>query len=76
MSTERARKQVFVRANLRLQHKDYKKKAFLSWNKDAEESDGDLDSGAESGDEGPIESGDDLDDSFVGGDSQDMGVEF
>ena len=30
----------------------------------------------ESGHEGPIESGDELDDSFVGGDSQDVGVEI
>lgn len=76
MSTERARKQVFVRANLRLQHKDYKKPAFIAWDPDSVESDGCLDSGDESGDEGPIESGDELDDSFVGGDSQDVGVEI
>ena len=76
MSTERARKQVFVRANLRLQLKDYEKREFIAWDPDAEQSDG-LGSEDESGD--PIESGDELDDSddsFAGGDSQDVGVEL
>ena len=75
MSTERARKQVFVRANLRLQHKDYKKPAFIAWDPDSVESDG-PGSDDEGGDEGPAPSGDEPDDSFEGGDSQDMGVEL
>lgn len=63
MGTERARKQVFVRANLRLQHKDYTKRAFIAWNPDSVESDGGLDSGAESGDDGSIQ-GEEYDSDF------------
>ena len=45
MNPERARKQAFVRANLRLQSKDYTKKSFIGWDPDSVESDGHVGSG-------------------------------
>lgn len=47
MHPERARKQVFVRANLRLGTKDYTKKTFIQWDPDSVESDGHIGSGDE-----------------------------
>ncbi|CAM9448313.1 unnamed protein product [Ectocarpus sp. 4 AP-2014] len=74
MSVERAQKQVFVRANLRLQHKDYKKRAFIAWDRDAVESDGSVDSDDEG--EDAIENGDGSDDDFDFEDAGSQGVEF
>lgn len=73
MTAERARKKVFVRANLRLQNKDYKKRAFIAWDPDSVESHGCLDSGDDRGGDGPFESGDEVDDDPLGDDAEDGG---
>lgn len=62
MGPERATKQAFVRANLRLQNKDYTKRTFIQWDPESVDSDG------------HIGSGDELDDDEW--DSDDEGVEL
>lgn len=69
MNPERARKQVFVRANLRLESKDYTKKSFIEWKPDSVESDG------HTGSDDEIES-DGSDDGFDLEESEGYGVEL
>lgn len=56
MGPERAKKLVFVRANLRLQSKEFPKRLFMAWDPEAVESDGHLGSGEEPSDDSESES--------------------
>ena len=60
MRPECTRKQVFARADLRLESKDYTKKTFIGWDPDSVESDGHIEGGDEYDDDGDES---DLDDS-------------
>lgn len=64
MGPERARKTVFIRANLRFQSKEYTKRPFIAWNPDSVESDGYM--GASDPNESESEEGSDSDVDFWG----------
>lgn len=51
MGWERTRKLGFVRANLRLQSRDYAKKALIAWDPDSVESDGYMGNGSDVNDD-------------------------